>query len=113
MQGIALFGYLLLPTIGWYDTNLSFIKNLNRLFRDAGKPIRIIAPLIPRGQKGGMRPEQLIKIADSLDAYSLLEEMSWSCYYPQNGEPCNSCEPCQKRKAIFTELGKKKNSQSD
>jgi len=94
-------------TNGWYDTNLSFIRDLNKLFRDAGKPIRVIAPLIPRGQKDGVTPEQLIEIVRSLDAYSLLKEMSWSCYYPQNGKPCYSCDPCRKRKAIFTELDKK------
>jgi len=63
-------------TNGWYDTNLSFIKNLNKLFREAGKPIRVIAPLIPRGQKDGVTPEQIIEIVRSLDAYSLLKEMS-------------------------------------
>lgn len=97
-------------TNGWYDTNLSFIRSLNKLFRDADKPIRVIAPLIPRGQKGGVTPEQLIEIIRSLDAYSLLEEMSWSCYYPQNGNPCRTCEPCKKREGIFTELASKKQS---
>jgi len=95
-------------TNGWYDTDLSFIRNLNKLFRDADKPIRITAPLIPRGQKDGMTPEQLANIANSLDACSLLNEMSWSCYYPQNGKPCGKCEPCKKRKNIFTELGEKR-----
>lgn len=94
-------------TNGWYDTNLSFIRDLNKLFRDAGKPIRVIAPLIPRGQKDGVTPEQLIEIVRSLDAYSLLKEMSWSCYYPQSGEPCGKCEqckPCRKRENIFAKL---------
>jgi 7-cyano-7-deazaguanine synthase in queuosine biosynthesis len=95
-------------TNAWYDTNLSFIRNLNKLFRDALKPIRVIAPLIPRGQKDGVTPEQLFDIARSLNAYSLLDEMSWSCYYPQNGKPCKTCDPCRKRKGIFTELGKEK-----
>ena len=97
-------------TNGWYDTNLSFMRNLNRLYRDAGKPIKIIAPLIPRGQKDGVTPEQLIEIVRSLDAYSLLDKMSWSCYYPQNGQPCKTCDPCRKRKAIFTELSRGKNT---
>lgn len=95
-------------TNGWYDTNLSFIRNLNKLFRDAGKPIKVIAPLIPRGQKGGMTPEQLLNIADSLNALSLLKEMSWSCYYPQYGEPCGKCDPCRKREAIFTGLNSRR-----
>lgn len=95
-------------TNGWYDTNRSFIKNLNKLFRDAGKPIRVIAPLIPRWQRGGVTPEQLIDIVSSLDAYSLLKEMSWSCYYPQNGKPCGECDPCRKRDGIFTEMAKNK-----
>jgi 7-cyano-7-deazaguanine synthase len=95
-------------TNAWYDTNLSFIRDLNKLFRDAGKPIKVIAPLIPRGQKGGMTPEQLTEIADSLNALSLLKEMSWSCYYPQNGEPCGKCEPCKKRKNIFTGLNSRR-----
>jgi len=93
-------------TNGWYDTNLSFIRNLNKLFRDAGKPIRVIAPLIPRGQKNGVTPKQIVEIVRSLDACSLLEKMSWSCYYPRNGEPCKTCEPCRKRKNIFKELDK-------
>ena len=95
-------------TNGWYDTDLSFIRNLNKLFRDADKPIRITAPLIPRGQKDGMTPEQLANIANSLDAYSLLNEMSWSCYYPKNEVPCDKCEPCRKRENIFYELSRRR-----
>lgn len=88
-------------TNGYYDTDLNFIRGLNKLFRAVGKPIKVVAPLIPRGQKGGVTPEQLIQMVDSLDAYSLLKELSWSCYYPQNGEPCGKCEPCRKRRCIF------------
>ncbi|GAH85927.1 unnamed protein product [marine sediment metagenome] len=47
---------------------------------------------------------KLADIARSLNAYDLLKDMTWSCYYPQNGEPCGKCEPCRKRKDIFTEL---------
>ncbi len=93
-------------TNAWYDTNHSFISNLNKLFRDADKPIRVIAPLIPKGQKGGVTLEQLIEIASSLNAYSLLQEMSWSCYYPQDGEPCGTCDPCRKRDYIFSKITK-------
>lgn len=93
-------------TNAWYDTNNSFIKNLNKLFRDADKPIRVIVPLIPKGQKGGVTLEQLIEIAGSLNAYSLLQEMSWSCYYPQDGKPCGTCDPCKKRSYIFSNITK-------
>lgn len=93
-------------TNAWYDTNNSFIRNLNKLFRDADKPIQVIAPLIPTGQEGGVTLEQLIEIASSLNACSLLKGMSWSCYYPQNGEPCGTCDPCRKRGYIFSEIAK-------
>ena len=95
-------------TNAWYDTNLSFIKNLNKLLRDADKPIRVTAPLIPKGQKEGMTPEQLMEIAGTLDASSLLEKMSWSCYYPKSGKPCGECGQCRKRDGIFTEMAKSK-----
>lgn len=88
-------------TNGYYDTDLNFIRGLNKLFRAVRKPIKVVAPLIPRGQKGGVTPEQLIQMVDSLDAYSLLKELSWSCYYPQNGKLCRTCDPCKKRKAVF------------
>jgi 7-cyano-7-deazaguanine synthase in queuosine biosynthesis len=91
-------------TNAWYDTNLPFIRNLNKLFRDALKPIRVIAPLIPRGQKDGVTPEQLFDIVRSLNAYSLLDDMTWSCYYPEGGKPCGNCDPCRKRENIFTKL---------
>jgi len=95
-------------TNGYYDTDLNFIRGLNKLLRVVEKPIKVVAPLIPRGQKDGVTPEQLIQMVDSLDAYSLLKELSWSCYYPQNGEPCKTCEPCRKRENIFTEMERKK-----
>lgn len=91
-------------TNGYYDTTLNFVRALNELFKAIEQPIKVVAPLTPEGQAEGMRPEQLADIARSLNAYDLLKDMTWSCYYPQNGEPCGKCEPCKKRNNIFTEL---------
>ena len=88
-------------TNAYYDTSVNFIRNLNSLFKIIGKPIKVVAPLIPRGQMGGVTPEQLAKTAHELNAYSLLEHMTWSCYYPKNGVPCGNCDPCRKRRCIF------------
>ena len=93
-------------THGYYDTTLNFAGALNKLFKAMEQPIKVGAPLIPKGQKEGMLPEQLINIARSLNACSLLQDMSWSCYYPQDKKPCGKCDPCLKREGIFTELKK-------
>lgn len=98
---------------GGYDTTLKFSKAFNGLFKAMEKDleppitINIVAPLIPEGQKGGMSTKQLADIVRSLDAYDLLkEDMTWSCYYPQNNEACGECDPCRKRKGVCTELDK-------
>ncbi len=91
-------------TNGYYDTTLNFVRALNELFKAMEQPIKVVAPLIPEGQAEGMSPEQLADIARSLNAYDLLKDMTWSCYYPQNGEPCKTCDPCRKRENIFAKL---------
>lgn len=91
-------------TNGYYDTDLNFIRNLNKLFKAMTQSIEVTAPLIPRGQKEGVSPEKLIDIANSLNAYSLLKDMTWSCYYPHCSKPCGECDPCRKRENIFGKL---------
>ena len=90
-----------------YDTSVNFVRILNELFEVMGHPIKVIAPLIPEGQKDPVSLDKLVDIAHSLKAYSLLKNMTWSCYYPRCGNPCGSCHPCSKRKSFFTELGMK------
>jgi len=92
---------------GHYDTSLVFVQKLNDLFDAIEKPIKVIAPLIPEGQEGQVKPNQLIKLARSLNALGLLKTKTWSCYYPQDGEECHKCPPCSKRTRIFQELGMK------
>jgi len=93
-------------TNGYYDTTLNFVGVLNELFKIMKQPIKVVAPLIPEGQKEGMSPEQLADIVCSLNAYDLLRDMTWSCYYPQNNKPCGECAPCLKREGVFAELDK-------
>ena len=91
----------------YYDTSVNFVKVLNELFEVIGYPIKVVTPLIPEGQKDPVSLNKLVDIARSLNVLSLLKNMTWSCYYPQNGNPCDSCHPCSKRKSFFTELGMK------
>ena len=90
-----------------YDTSVNFVRVLNGLFEAMRHPIKVVAPLIPEGQKDHVSLNNLVDIARSLNALSLLKNMTWSCYYPQNGNPCGSCHPCSKRKSFFMELGMK------
>lgn len=90
-----------------YDTSVNFVRVLNELFEVMGHLIEVVAPLIPEGQKDHVSLNKLVDIAHSLNAYSLLKSMTWSCYYPQGGNPCDSCYQCSKRKSFFTELGMK------
>ena len=90
----------------YYDTDISFIKAINELFKAMNQRFRVVAPLIPRGSKEKVGSERIVKLAHSLDAFGILKK-SWSCYFPDKGKPCEYCDPCQKRKDIFQELGMK------
>ncbi|GAI38500.1 unnamed protein product, partial [marine sediment metagenome] len=36
--------------------------------------------------------DELIKIAKSLNILPLLDKMTWSCYFPENGNSCGTKE---------------------
>jgi len=92
-----------------YDTRLPFVSAFEDLFEAMGQQIKVTAPLIPqdRGARRVSR-DHLVHLAHSLDAYSLLKDNTWSCYYPQLGKPCECCPACGKRADFFQELGMKK-----
>ena len=86
-----------------YDTRRQFASTINRVFEVMSKPISLITPLISESQNEPSAPKRLAKYAHSLGAFDLLKE-SWSCYYPRNGKPCNSCSACEGREDFFSEL---------
>ncbi len=92
----------------FYDTSISFVNALNKLLQVMSQPVEVVTPLIPKNQKGRVSVNKLIEIAHSLDVFSLLKNMTWSCYYPTNGSVCGKCRACEKRHSFFTGLGMKK-----
>jgi len=94
-------------TNGYYDTKLAFVQGLNGLFEKMGKRIKVITPLISDKQREPVSELRLLKIARSLGVISILREKTWSCYFPQDGQICKDCDPCKKRRRIFTELAVK------
>ena len=97
----------------YYDTHIDFVHDLNILFKNMAqnrmsKRMEVIAPLIPDDNRDNVSEERLLRIAVSLGVIPLLKK-TWSCYFPQNGEICKQCPPCQKRQRIFIEYAIKSN----
>jgi len=90
----------------YYDTTKSFADAINKVFEASGKRICLDTPLIAAMQRGGSSPKRLATLAHSRNALGLLKK-SWSCYYPRNGKPCNSCSACRGRDDFFSELGQR------
>ena len=86
-----------------YDTTKRFADAINRVFTAFERWICLDTPLIAPNQRAGSSPKRLAKLARDLTGPELLKN-SWSCYYPQNGEPCNRCLACQGRQHFFAEL---------
>lgn len=86
-----------------YDTRKTFADRIDKLFQAADMPIFVDTPLIPARQKKRISSRYLAELAQSLHAFELLNETG-SCYYPQNGEPCNSCLACDGREELFNQL---------
>ena len=86
-----------------YDTTKRFADAINRVFAAFDGWICLDTPLIAPSQRGGSSPKRLAKLAHDLTGTRLLTD-SWSCYYPENGEPCNRCLACQGRQHFFAEL---------
>ena len=88
----------------YYDTKLKFVDGLNLLFDKMDLNIEVIAPLIPDKQRHQVSHKKLLYLAHAMDALNILRGNTWSCYFPQNGKPCDTCPPCKKRKSIFDEF---------
>jgi 7-cyano-7-deazaguanine synthase in queuosine biosynthesis len=84
----------------YYDTSLEFRQAMNSFFQATHQRIEVITPLIPDDQKGEVDLDELIKIARSLNILSLLDRMTWSCYFPEKSNNCGICGPCKKRRKI-------------
>jgi len=88
----------------YYDTSLRFRDGINTFFRTTRQKIEVKTPLIPEGHKEEVDLNELIKIAKSLNILPLLDKMTWSCYFPENGNRCGTCDPCKKRRKISEAL---------
>jgi 7-cyano-7-deazaguanine synthase in queuosine biosynthesis len=77
---------------------------MNSFFQATHQRIEVITPLIPDDHKGEVDLDELIKIARSLDILSLLDRMTWSCYFPEKSNNCGICDPCKKRRKISEAL---------
>jgi 7-cyano-7-deazaguanine synthase in queuosine biosynthesis len=85
----------------WEDTQKQFVDLLNQiltfLFNKKRKSIRIEAPLISYGVNGKKRMIQDFR------QYSYLLRLTWSCYTPDNDNPCQQCEACRARTKALEE----------
>jgi len=88
----------------YYDTSLRFRDAINAFFRTTRQKIEVKTPLIPEGHKEAIDLDELIKTAKSLNILPLLDKMTWSCYFPENGNSCGTCDPCKKRRKISEAL---------
>lgn len=86
-----------------YDTKQSFASSISEVFKNMGQPISIVTPLITEQQKRRSSYHRLAKEAHSLGVFNLLKQ-SWSCYYPEKGNPCDRCSACQGRNKFLKEL---------
>lgn len=87
-------------TNSYYDTSLHFKEGINSFFETTKQGILVNTPLIPDGQKEEVDPDELVNTAKSLNILPLLDQLTWSCYFPENGNNCGKCKPCKKRKII-------------
>jgi len=93
-------------TNSYYDTSLSFRDAINAFFRDTKQKIEVMTPLIQVGNRRKISAKELITIAKSLNVLSLLDKMTWRCYFPDvKGNSCGACDPCDKRIEISQALG--------
>jgi 7-cyano-7-deazaguanine synthase in queuosine biosynthesis len=87
-----------------YDTKQRFANSVSEVFKNMGQqPISIVTPLIAGKQNSLSSYHKLAKEAHSLGVVEILKQ-SWSCYYPENGQPCEKCSACQGRNKFFGEL---------
>jgi 7-cyano-7-deazaguanine synthase len=81
------------------DTKAEFVFQLNSLLafllKETKKKISIEAPIIDYGP-GGKR-----KMILDFKAYENIINLTWSCYRPIDGKPCNKCDACRDRKQAF------------
>jgi len=83
------------------DTRREFVASLNCLFKilldEKKKIIRVEAPIIDYGPRGKG------KLLADFQKYNEIIDLTWSCYEPDNGKPCEKCQACTNRKDAFTE----------
>lgn len=91
-------------TSTYYDTSPPFRDAINAFFRATAQKIEVKTPLIPEGCKEEIEVDELIQTAKSLNVLPLLDKMTWSCYFPENGDSCGTCSPCKKRRKISEAL---------
>lgn len=86
---------------GYPDCRPGYLRALEEAFRQgtrcglAGKPVRILAPLIE------MTKADIVRLAVEL---GVPLELTWSCY-EGNARPCGRCDACLLRAKGFAEAG--------
>jgi 7-cyano-7-deazaguanine synthase len=78
------------------DTQREFVALLNCLLSflvsKTKKTIRVEAPII------GYGPDGKARMIRDFEKYLAIIKLTWSCYFPKNGKPCQKCEACRDRK---------------
>jgi 7-cyano-7-deazaguanine synthase in queuosine biosynthesis len=87
-----------------YDTKRRFANSVSEVFKSMGQlPISVVTPLITGEKNTLCSYHTLTKEAHSLDLIDILKQ-SWSCYYPEDNQPCGKCSACDGRNKFFGEL---------
>lgn len=83
----------------WPDTQREFVTLMNRLLKfllsDKRKIITVEAPIINFG------PQGKAKMVAAFQRYKEILDLTWSCYNPTGGKPCQKCKACRDRKQAF------------
>ena len=83
------------------DTQKEFVDLMNDLFAFLlleKKTVTIETPIIDYGPRGKAR---LLK---DFRKFKEIIDLTWSCYEPDNGKPCQKCGACTDRKQAFHEV---------
>jgi len=85
----------------WPDTQREFVALMNRVLKfllsDKSKTITVETPIINYG------PQGKAKMVAEFQRYQNILDLTWSCYNPTEGRPCQKCIACKNRKQAFPE----------
>lgn len=82
---------------GYPDCRIEFLIAMeSALYHGLAHPVRLWAPLL------FMNKTTILKVG--LD-YKVPFELTWSCYHPEKGKPCEKCDACLRRARAFKNVG--------